>query len=150
AGKAWGAFFWPRKGNEVIVSFEEGDPDRPLIIGSVYNATNMPPFVMPTNGWIDGIKSCTIRKTPDQFFNGVIFDDQPGQEHLAIHSERTLSLNAELDKEVHAGRNHDQVIPSNHFHTVGGMPGGGGGGGGGGPDLGGGEGGGTGGSPSPT
>ena len=38
AGKGWGAFFWPRIGHEVVVVFEEGDPDQPLIVGSVYNA----------------------------------------------------------------------------------------------------------------
>jgi len=43
AGKGWGAFFWPRIGHEVVVSFEEGNIDRPLIIGSVYNSANMPP-----------------------------------------------------------------------------------------------------------
>jgi type VI secretion system secreted protein VgrG len=47
AGKGWGAFFWPRIGHEVVVVFEEGDPDQPLIIGSVYNAQNMPPFQLP-------------------------------------------------------------------------------------------------------
>ena len=44
AGNSWGAFFWPRIGHEVVVLFEEGDPDKPLIVGSVYNAKNMPWF----------------------------------------------------------------------------------------------------------
>ena len=47
AGKGWGAFFWPRVGHEVVVTFEEGDPDQPMIIGSVYNAANMPPMSFP-------------------------------------------------------------------------------------------------------
>ena len=47
AGRGWGAFFWPRIGHEVVVVFEEGDPDQPLIVGSVYNAENMPPYELP-------------------------------------------------------------------------------------------------------
>src|SRR5208282_5781297 len=47
AGNGWGAFFWPRIGHEVVVIFEEGDPDQPVIIGRVYNAANMPCFSLP-------------------------------------------------------------------------------------------------------
>ena len=45
AGRRWGASFWPRIGQEVIVDFLEGDPDRPIIVGSVYNADQMPPYL---------------------------------------------------------------------------------------------------------
>src|SRR5467141_2286578 len=45
AGRRWGASFWPRVGQEVIVTFLEGDPDQPIIVGSVYNADQMPPYL---------------------------------------------------------------------------------------------------------
>jgi type VI secretion system secreted protein VgrG len=130
AGKGWGAFFWPRIGHEVVVVFEEGDPDQPLIIGSVYNAQNMPPFELPKSNKIGGFKSASVRGTAHKNFNGIIFVDTKDQEHLVIHSERHLVFNAEYDKEFRAGRNHGERVPGARTITVGGLPGGGGSGGG--------------------
>ncbi|MBV8416708.1 MAG: type VI secretion system tip protein VgrG, partial [Verrucomicrobia bacterium] len=130
AGKGWGAFFWPRIGHEVVVVFEEGDPDQPLIIGSVYNAQNMPPFVLPKSKKIGGFKSASVRGNAHKNFNGIIFVDTKDHEHLAIHSERHMVFNAEYDKEFWAGRNHGERVPGARTITVGGIPGGGGSGGG--------------------
>ena len=129
AGNGWGAFFWPRAGNEVVVSFEEGDPDQPLIVGSVYNAENMPYFVLPELNVIGGIKSASVRGFAGQNFNGILFHDGKGFEHLAIHSERTLHFNSEWDKEFHAGRNKNESVANVSTGMVGGIPSGGGGGG---------------------
>ncbi len=129
AGNGWGAFFWPRAGNEVVVSFEEGDPDQPLVVGSVYNAENMPYFVLPGLNVIAGIKSASVRGFAGQNFNGILFHDGKGTEHLAIHSERTLHLNAERDKEFHAGRKRHESVANVSTEMVGGIPSGGGGGG---------------------
>src|SRR4051794_37017711 len=86
AGNRWGAFFWPRPGQEVVVAFEDGDPDRPLIVGSVYNAANLPPFELPANADTAGIKSCSLGSHAQSDFNGVLFYDQPGDEHLQLHT----------------------------------------------------------------
>ena len=59
AGKQWGMIHIPRIGQEVIVAFEEGDPDRPIIVGSVYNYEQMPPFALPENKTQSGLKSHT-------------------------------------------------------------------------------------------
>jgi len=129
AGNGWGFFFWPRAGNEVVVSFEEGDPDQPLVVGSVYNAENMPYFLLPAQSQIAGIKSASVRGFAGQNFNGVLFHDEKGKEHLAIHSERTLTLNSEWDKELHAGRKSHSSVANVSTEMVGGIPSGGGGGG---------------------
>lgn len=129
AGNGWGFFFWPRAGNEVVVSFEEGDPDQPLVVGSVYNAENMPYFALPAQNKVSGIKSASVRGFAGQNFNGVVFHDAMGFEHLAIHSERTLDLNAEWDKEFNAGRNRHENVSNVSTTMIGGVPSGGGGGG---------------------
>ena len=130
AGKGWGAFFWPRIGHEVVVLFEDGDPDQPLIIGSVYNAENMPPYVLPKLNAFAGVQSCTVHGRPSKNFNGVVFVDQPGKEHLVIHSERHLIFNAEYDRTINAGRNQGEKVPGARLVSVGRLPGTGGSGGG--------------------
>jgi type VI secretion system secreted protein VgrG len=130
AGKGWGAFFWPRVGHEVVVAFEEGDPDQPIIVGSVYNAENLPAYPLPLRNKLAGFKSASFHGRPFEHFNGIIFSDEKGHEHLAIHSERHMTFNAEYDKSFHAGRHRNEVISSVATITVGSLPGAGSGGGG--------------------
>lgn len=78
AGKNWGGMFIPHTGQEVIVEFLEGDPDRPIITGRVYNADNMPPLKLP-----DAKNQSIIR---DDFGNELVFDATPGGEHIELHS----------------------------------------------------------------
>jgi type VI secretion system secreted protein VgrG len=133
AGKGWGAFFWPRIGHEVVVAFEEGDPDQPMIVGSVYNADNMPPFELPKKNELAGIKSASVRGKAFENYNAIVFTDVKGHEHLAIHSERHMTFNAEYDKSFHAGRHKNEAVSNVSTFTVGSLPGGGSGGGG--PDA---------------
>lgn len=78
AGQGWGGMFLPHIGQEVIVDFLEGDPDRPIITGRVYNADNMPYLALPENK----LKS-VIR---DDYGNQMIFDATPGDEHIHLFS----------------------------------------------------------------
>ena len=111
--RARGGFFWPRIGHEVVVVFEEGDPDKPMIVGSVYNANNMPPFTLPLRrNQIGGIKS----GQPEEWllkenFNGIVFFDEKGHEHTSIHSERHMTLHAEFDTRMKVGRHRGERIP---------------------------------------
>jgi type VI secretion system secreted protein VgrG len=124
AGAGWGAFFWPRIGHEVVVVFEEGDPDQPLIIGSVYNAHNMPPFTLPLRNKLGGIKSASVDGTSRENFNGIVFFDEKGHEHTSIHSERHMTLHAEFDTRMKVGRHRGDRIPGASLLTVGRIPGG--------------------------
>ena len=72
AGKGWGSVSTPRIGHEVIVEFLEGDPDQPIIIGSVHNAENMPPH----GGVVSGLKSNTHKGAG---YNEMSMDDRPGR-----------------------------------------------------------------------
>lgn len=88
AGNGWGAFFWPRIGHEVVVAFEQGDPDRPLIVGSVYNQDNMPPVKLPDEQTQAGFHSCIFGGNPVTQFNAVIFHDTTGIEYVQVHSNK--------------------------------------------------------------
>ncbi len=121
AGKGWGAFFWPRIGHEVVVIFEEGDPDKPLITGSVYNHENMPWFKLPINKQLAGVKSASVKGTSHQNFNASPGRqrDAKGKEHLAIHSENNLSLQSETNKMIHAGASKGERVGIANLLTVG-------------------------------
>jgi type VI secretion system secreted protein VgrG len=102
AGKRWGASFWPRIGQEVVVAFEEGDPDRPIIIGSVYNADQMPPYLgdgpdskHKKDNKVSGIKSNT---TPGgKGFNELRFDDTKDKQQIFLHAERNMDTRVKND-----------------------------------------------------
>ena len=84
AGKHWGAMFIPRVGQEVIVTFVDGDPDRPLVTGVVYNSDQMPPYdpkEEPTKSYIK-----TNTSTGGDGYNEFRFEDKKGKEQVFIHS----------------------------------------------------------------
>lgn len=88
AGKNWGGVHIPRVGQEVIVSFLDGDPDRPIIVGSVYNGENPPPYTLPDNKTQSGIKSRSSLKGGDDNFNELRFEDKKDNELVYFHAEK--------------------------------------------------------------
>lgn len=128
AGNRFGAFFWPRVGQEVVVSFEEGDPDRPLIVGSVYNSSNMPPFELPGGVTASGFKSCSMGGNPSSDYNWIVFHDEPNDEHVHIHSENHEICTSEASKHQYTPGPSVQVCGTLPFASL--ISGGSGGGGG--------------------
>src|SRR5262249_19379933 len=93
AGKSWGIVNVPRVGHEVVVAFEEGDPDRPIIIGSVYNNDHMPPGEFPKDKMISGLKS---NSTPGGGgYNGLVFNDTKGKEKITLHGQYDMATTIE-------------------------------------------------------
>ena len=88
AGKRWGTFFLPRVKDEVIVAFEEGDPDRPIIVGSVYNDDQLPPYDLPDNKTRSTIKTRSSEKGTTDNFNEIRFEDKKDSEEIFIHAEK--------------------------------------------------------------
>lgn len=88
AGKKWGAFFIPRIGQEVIVEFLEGDPDRPIITGRVYNGDNKPPYDLPAEKTKSTIKSNSSKEGGG--FNEIRFEDKKDDEQIFIHAEKDI------------------------------------------------------------
>src|SRR5262249_55713943 len=95
AGRQWGTQFIPRLRDEVFVVFLEGDPDQPIIIGSVYNADNTPIYQLPQNKTQTGIKTHSSPGGNSENFNEIKFEDRKGQELVSIHAERDMSETVE-------------------------------------------------------
>ncbi len=106
AGNRWGAIHIPRVGNEVVVEFLEGDPDRPLVTGSVHNADNMPPYALPEHKTQSGIKTRSSKGGNETNFNEIRFEDKQGHEELHIQAERNMSTLVKHDQTlaVHGDR----------------------------------------------
>lgn len=108
SGKKWGSLYIPRIGQEVLISFLEGDPDRPLIIGSVYNNEQMPPYDLPANRAHSGIKSRSTKGAGAENFNEIRFEDDKGKELFYLHAEKDEQEVVENNQDVSIG--HDQSI----------------------------------------
>lgn len=94
ASKGFGIQFIPRVGDEVLVQYIDGDPDRPVVVGSLYNKINQAPYSVATQS---GIKTCTMPKESNQQGNELRFEDQRGKEHVFLHAEKDMLLEINND-----------------------------------------------------
>ena len=94
----------PRIGQEVIVAFEEGDPDQPIIVGSVYNAEQMPPYTLPDNKTQSGIKTPVARlQGTAENFNELRFEDKKDSEEIYFHAEKDFNRVVENNDTLKVG-----------------------------------------------
>lgn len=117
SGKNWGAGVIPRIGMEVIVTFEEGNPDRPLIVGTVPNADYMPVYELPTNKTRMVLRSNTHKGTG---FNEISFEDTAGQENQFFHAQKDRSEHILNNATKRVDTSHVLSIGKNHAYEVGG------------------------------
>lgn len=115
AGKGWGGMSTPRIGQEVIVEFLEGDPDRPIITGRVYNADQAPPYA-GGNGVVSGLKSQTHK---GQGFNEISMDDTAGKEKLAVIAQYDHSTNVGHDQSNAIGNNRTTTVSVDDSESIG-------------------------------
>jgi len=126
AGKQWGAQFIPRIGQEVVVDFLEGDPDRPIITGSVYNGDNKPPYELPANQTQSGIKTRSTKSGTRDNYNEIRFEDKKGSEQLYIHAEKNMdtrvencqTLNVDVNRAVTVGKDEKHHVKNNRKKNV--------------------------------
>jgi len=119
AGNNWGGVHLPRIGQEVIVDFLEGDPDRPLITGRVYNYDNMPPYELPANKTQSGIKSRSSLEGTPQNFNEIRFEDKKDSEEVYVHAEKDYNTHVENDQSTTVERDQFNTIGNDREKDVG-------------------------------
>lgn len=118
AAAGWGAVYTPRIGMEVVVQFLEGDPDRPLVTGAVYNGTNRTPYTLPDDKTISTLKS---NSTPGgNGSNELRFQDLAGSEEVYLHAQKDLNEVVEHDHTTRVKRHHRNTVDVNDTETVGG------------------------------
>lgn len=103
AGSNWGSLFTPRVDMEVLVDFLDGDPDRPIVTGCVYNADNMPPYDPIGKAWQSGIKTLSTDKGKAKNFNELRFEDKIGEELVYFHAEKDFERVVENDDKLKVG-----------------------------------------------
>jgi type VI secretion system secreted protein VgrG len=116
AGKKWGAFFTPRIGQEVVVEFLEGDPDRPIITGRVYNAENTVPYPLPAHKTLSTLKSNSSKG--GQGFNEIRFEDKKGEEQIFVHGEKNVDIRVKNDRFETIGNNRHLDVKKDMFEHV--------------------------------
>ena len=118
AGKQWGAIHIPRIGQEVIVDFLEGDPDQPIIVGSVYNAEQMPPYALPDNKTQSGIKSRSSKSGGPDNFNEIRFEDKKGRSRSSSTREKDMLTEVENDETRTVGHDRTTTIKNDETKEV--------------------------------
>ncbi len=119
AGQGWGAIHLPRIGQEVVVDFLEGDPDCPIIVGSVYNAVKTPPYSLPDNKTQSGIKSRSSKGGGTANYNEIRFEDKKGSEEILIHAEKDLTTEVEHDETRTVQHDRSVTVGNNETKKVG-------------------------------
>jgi Rhs element Vgr protein len=118
AGGNWGAIWIPRIGQEVLVSFLEGDPDRPVITGRVYNADQMPPYTLPDNQTRSTFMSRSSKGGSSSNYNELRFEDLKGQEQIFMNAEKDMDLRVENDSREFIGANRHLIVTANQQEQV--------------------------------
>jgi type VI secretion system secreted protein VgrG len=119
AGSNYGSIHIPRIGQEVVVDFLNGELDRPLVTGRIYNADQMPPFDLPEAATQSGFVTRTPGGTGANA-NMLRFEDKRGAEQISVHAERNYDVSVENDAEQSVGRDSDVTVANNSTVTVGG------------------------------
>jgi len=110
AGKGWGSIVVPRIGQEVVVSFLDGNPDKPLITGQVYNASNMPPYDLPANQTQSGIKTRSSKEGGASTFNELRFEDKKDAEEIYIHAQKDFNTEINENRSVTIEKGDDTYL----------------------------------------
>ena len=118
AGKGWGAIQLPRVGQEVLVDFLEGDPDRPIITGRVYNGEQLPAYPLPSDKTKSGMRSRSSHNGGTDNYNELTFEDKKGGEEILLRAERNLTILVKHDREATVTNDDTLTVNKNRSATI--------------------------------
>jgi type VI secretion system secreted protein VgrG len=118
AGPGWGVLRLPRIGQEVVVRFLDGDPDRPVVVGAVYDGTNQPPITLPDNKTQSTLRSNSSPGGGGD--NELRFEDAKGAEDVFLHAQKDENIVVENDKRQEIFGNETLAVDKDRTRTVGG------------------------------
>src|SRR6267154_731905 len=118
AGKNWGAINIPRIGQEVIVEFLEGDPDRPIITGRVYNDDQMPPYALPDNMTRSTFMTRSTKGGGSANYNELRFEDKKGSEQIFLNAEKDMDHRVEKDSREYVGKDRSLTVKGDQMEKV--------------------------------
>jgi type VI secretion system secreted protein VgrG len=116
AGKQWGGIFLPRIGQEVIVSYLEGDPDCPLITGAVYNSEQVVPYSLPADQTKSTVKTNSSKGGGG--FNEIRFEDKKDAEEIYFHAQKDQNIVVENDRTKKVLNNETNTITKDRSTTI--------------------------------
>ena len=117
AGTGFGGLQLPRINDEVVVDFIGGNPDRPVVLGRVYNASNMPPVELPAKATQSGFRSHSVFGDPDMV-NLLIFEDKLGEELMHLRAQLDMLIEVNRNLTVRVGNNLDTRVDNTEKHHV--------------------------------
>ncbi|NGM19854.1 type VI secretion system tip protein VgrG [Roseomonas stagni] len=118
AGSWGGAWYLPRVGDEVLVAFLDGDPDRPVVVGSVYGKDSPPPFKLPANKTQTGYVTRSYKSDSAADANILRFEDKKGSEEVLLHAQKDLTVEVEHDEERKVGHDQTEVVQNARTVTI--------------------------------
>ncbi len=118
AGAGWGSQHVPRVGHEVIVEFIEGDPDRPIVTGRVYNGANASPFALPDGATKSGILSRSSKGGSADNANEIRLEDKKGDEQLFLHAEKNMDTEVEHDQTTWVGNDRHKKVDNDQTEEI--------------------------------
>lgn len=116
AGPNWGTMFIPRVGMEVVVHFIDGNPDNPVVTGSVYNSQNMPPYALPDEKTKSTIK--TSSSIGGDGYNELTFEDGAGREQIIVHAQKDFNKTVLNNQTRSVGANDSTSVGGNQSLSV--------------------------------
>jgi type VI secretion system secreted protein VgrG len=118
AGSGWGTYFWPRINDEVLIDFIEGDPDAPIVVGSLYNGVNKPKYDPATEYTRSGVLTRSSKGGGVTNANELRFEDKAGSEQIFLNAEKDMDHRIEKDHRKYVGGKDSLIVKGGRYDNI--------------------------------